>query len=389
MEFLSVERLDPHRPSIIPIFEPEMRAKRTDLSQLMPIVAIPVRDEADRIEPLIHALGRQSWLDNGAHVLPLVLVFNACTDDSARIAAAAAERYPQLQLHPVVVDFPPACAHVGSARRLGLDLARTLSLRPQDTVLLTTDADARPAARWVEANLAAIAGGADVVGGQIVGDREEEAALGPRFLARAAAHERYSALCDEVAARIDPVAWDPWPRHRHHTGASLAFTAEAFDRIGGLPALPTREDLAIVSRFRAGGFRLRHDPAVVVEVSARTVGRALGGMADCLRNWVDMANADQPLLVEAPASVIARARLRSWLRSPGPNGVVGDQDLASLLDIPAGEWRTRRGDGNFRAFLVERFAPDEPDAPASVPVEEAIAELTACLASLEAIGHAA
>lgn len=355
----------------------------------LPLVAVPVRNEAERIAGLIEALGRQTFLATTSAPLPLVLVFNNCTDASAKIAAEAAAAQPGISLYPVVVDFPPPCAHVGSARRLALDVARSLSPRSDEAVLLTTDADARPFETWIEANLAAIAAGADAVGGQIVGNAAEEAMLGEKFLARARDHERYAMLADQLTAIIDPIAHDPWPRHRHHTGASLAFRAEVYDCIGGLSALPTREDLDFVSRLRAAGFRLRHAPEVVVEVSARTVGRALGGMADCLRDWVDMANADRPHLVEAPSAVVERARLRSYLRSGRLAGPAGDQDLASLLGIAAHEWRARRGDGSFRAFLVERFAPDEPDAPATVPVAEAIAELTAHLAGYEDIGHAA
>ncbi|MBO0906471.1 glycosyltransferase [Jiella sonneratiae] len=357
-------------------------------ARLAPVVAVPVRNEAERIAELIAALGRQSWLAGGDDVLPVVMVFNNCSDDSAVIAAAAAALDPRLALHPVTVNFPPAVAHVGSARRLALEVARRLLPESVDGVLLTTDADARPRAGWIEANLAAIAAGADVVGGRIVGDATEEAALGSRFVERARAHALYAELCDRITATIDPLDHDPLPRHHDHTGASLAVRATAHDRVGGLPPLAFREDLAFVSRLRAAGARLRHDPAVEVEVSARTVGRAAGGMADCLRHWVDLANAEAPHLVEAPARVVARARLRSYLRSAG-FGDGGGQDLASLLGIPARDWRLRQADGSFRAYLVERFAPDEPDAPATMPVAEAIAELEARLLAFEGFSHAA
>lgn len=354
-----------------------------------PVVAVPVRDEVQRIGGLIDALGRQTFLGDGSDVLPVVLVFNNCTDDSAAVAIAAAAAHPRLVLHPVVVDFPPACAHVGSARRLALDVARSLVGHPGDAALLTTDADARPFPGWVEANLSAIAAGADAVGGRIVGNAEEEALLGPRFAERARLHLLYAALCDELCARIDPLAHDPWPRHQDHTGGSLAVRAEFYDRVGGLPAVPSREDLAFVSRLRAAGARLRHDPAASVEVSARTVGRAFGGMADCLRNWAELAEAEAPHLVEAPASVVARARFRADLRTASLADFGVNGPFAGRLDISSREWRLRHGDGSLRGYLVEQLAPDLPDAPASVPVAEAIAELALHLAAAEEIVRAA
>jgi hypothetical protein len=53
-----------------------------------------------------------------------------------------------------------------------------------NSILLTTDADAVPARNWIDANLAAIENGVDLVGGYIMGDHREEALLGPGFLQR-------------------------------------------------------------------------------------------------------------------------------------------------------------------------------------------------------------
>ena len=50
-----------------------------------------------------------------------------------------------------------------------------LALAPKNCVLLTTDADAIPRHDWIEANLRAIASGADLVAGHIVGNKQEEA----------------------------------------------------------------------------------------------------------------------------------------------------------------------------------------------------------------------
>ena len=96
----------------------------------------------------------------------------------------------------------------------------------------------------------------------------------------------YGELRDELAALIDPMDHDPWPRHHDHTGGSLAVRSSVYRTVGGMDAVPFREDLAFVSKVMAAGYRLSHPLNVIVTVSARTQGRAKGGMADCLRTSI-------------------------------------------------------------------------------------------------------
>jgi hypothetical protein len=278
-----------------------------------PIVAIPVRDEAERLPALIEALERQTWISQTGEILPIIFVLNNCHDDSARVLGEVSARLPHLAPSVIDVHFPPDFAHVGSARRLAMGEAlRTAGL---NSVLLTTDADAVPAPTWIEANLRAIKNGADLVGGNIVGDRDEEAVLGPGFLQRAMRHLHYARLVDQLSALIDPVPHDPWPRHSDHTGASLAVRGEVYWAVGGIPALPFREDVAFVSAVCRAGYRLRHPLDVQVVVSARLEGRAAGGMADCLKAWVDAASHGRPHLVDDPLRVAARLHRRRYARS--------------------------------------------------------------------------
>lgn len=229
----------------------------------------------------------------------MIVVLNNCSDASHLVVRAAAADLPGIALDPVEIEWPPEKAHVGSARRLGLDRALARTRGPQG-VLLTTDADAVPDPHWVEANLAAIARGADLVGGHLHGDPDEEARLGPGFAARASAIAAYESLCDRYAALVDPLAHDPWPRHHNHTGASLAVRAELYRAVGGMPALPRREDIAFVNRVRAAGGKLVHPLDVRVMVSARLSGRAEGGMADCLKEWMRAEAEGAPILVRDP-----------------------------------------------------------------------------------------
>ncbi len=274
-----------------------------------PIVAVPVRDEAERLPKLLTALGCQSWITSTGTALPVVLVLNNCRDGSASILSSMMGDLPQLRLTLVEADFPPDQAHVGSARRVAMETAR-IEGGPQ-AVLMSTDADAVPASDWIEANLRAIRGGADLVGGLIVGDLAEETMLGANFLRRAAKQKRYATLQDQLTAIINPLSYDPWPRHSDHTGASLAVRAAAYAMLGGIPAIPCREDVAFVAKARRAGLRLRHAPDVRVQVSARLNGRAKGGMADCIKGWVTAEERGLPHLVEDPAFALRRLMQRS------------------------------------------------------------------------------
>ena len=278
-----------------------------------PIVAVPVRDEAERLPALINGLACQTWIFRTRQILPVVLILNNCRDDTAGVLKAGAAQQPHLAIAVIDIDFPPDSAHVGSARRLAMEEAlRTVG---PNSMLLTTDADAVPAPNWIDANLAAIENGADLVGGHIIGDHHEEALLGPGFLRRSTRHLHYARLVDQLSALIDPVPHDPWPRHSDHTGASLAVRGEVYQAVGGIPPLPVGEDVAFVNAVCRAGYRLRHPPDVQVVVSARLQGRASGGMADCLKGWVDAAAKGLPHLVEDPLGVAARLRRRRVTRS--------------------------------------------------------------------------
>ena len=331
-----------------------------------PVIAVPARNEERRLPGLIAALARQSVHATADAPLDVVLVVNNTTDASAAMAQAAAAAQPGLRLSLEDVTYPADLAHVGMARRQAMDRAAAVA---PNGVLLTTDADAIPADDWVERNLEAIRAGADLVGGRIVGDPTEEATLGPGFGHRAGLHARYGRLRDELAALIDPLPHDPWPRHQDHTGASLAIRSKAYLALGGLDPLPFREDLAFVAKARAAGLRLVHPPDVVVTVSARTRGRAPGGMADCLLAWLRQEGEQAPVLVECPALVESRLRLRKALRNLATEtGAARDLLEKAGLLAPGDEARSTLA-------LIEARAADDPDAPATTPAVLAIAEL--------------
>ncbi|MBA2450066.1 MAG: glycosyltransferase family 2 protein, partial [Chloroflexi bacterium] len=237
-------------------------------------VIIPVRDEAETLEAALDALAHQ--VDVQGHRLEraryeIVVLANNCRDDSAGVARRFAVRDPTLALHVVELALPPSRDHVGHARRLLMDEAyhRLRSLGRPRGVIASTDGDTRVAPDWIAATLAEVARGVDAVGGRIALEPAGRAAL---ELAARAYHLRdvgYRHLVSEWATYLDPEPWDPWPRHHQHFGASLAVTAEAYGRAGGLPAVPALEDVALYQALLRVDARVRHSPAVRVATSAR------------------------------------------------------------------------------------------------------------------------
>ncbi len=341
----------------------------------IPIVAIPARNEESLLPSLLAALSRQTVLAALPEPLDIIVVLNNTDDASGMVARQAVRGLSRLRLTVLDVHFPPVQAHVGFARKLAMDLASD-KIGDRPGTILTTDADAVPADTWIEANLRSIRSGADLVGGRIVGDRREEEMLGPEFLARAQLYATYGDLCDQLASLIDPLEHDPWPRHHDHTGASLAVRNDVYRRVGGLDPLPFREDLGFVAKVQAAGFRLCHPSDVTVTVSARTTGRAKGGMADCLISWIRDERDGVPARVECPHAVARRLNLRRRLRlldgSP-PDRIARTLAELGLQPDSAGQVQTI-------PQLIARHAAGDPDARGTAPAPTAIAVLEQMIA---------
>ena len=299
---------------------------------MRPVVAIPAKNEEERLPKLLSALAGQSWLSVSQRPLDVIVVLNNCNDKSAEVVGAAALRHSGLRLEVIDVQFPAPYAHVGSARRLAMERARNIG--GPKSVLFSTDADAAPAADWIEASLRVIRAGAHLVGGHIIGERSEEALLGAGFIRRATRHLHYAKLIDRLTSLVDPNPHDPWPRHADHTGASLAVRGDVYSAVGGIPAISFREDVTFVAKAVDAGYRLRHALDVRVSVSARLDGRANGGMADCLKAWLAAEAAGQPQLVESAAAVLIRLARhrreragRGSAAGHGPNAPPGERPI--------------------------------------------------------------
>ncbi len=240
------------------------------------VVAIPIKDEEERLSSCLAALSRQSV--RADHV---VLLLNNCTDGSA----VAARQAPACsgKLHVIECSLLPAFAGAGVARSLAMDYAASLLT---DAILLTTDADAIVGDDWIESNLRAIHRGADAVCGMAIIDPIDAAAI-PAHLHEDDAREMdFGYLLDEIRSIVLPNSADRWPRHTEDSGASIAITASIYREIGGVPNLLSGEDRALIERLRSFGARVRHDPGIAVVVSGRTEGRAQGGMAETIRRRI-------------------------------------------------------------------------------------------------------
>jgi hypothetical protein len=286
------------------------------------IVAIPVRDEAERVEACLTALAAQT--DPPTAVLVLL---NNCRDDTGAIAQSVSLPFPLLI---ETRDWPAARASAGRARRIAMRLAAERA--GKGGMLLTTDADTVVPPDWIARNRRALRAGADVVCGRIVVDPVEAELIPLHLHADDARETTLITLLDEIAWLLDPDPADPWPRHTEASGATLAVSTEAFFAVGGIPDQPSGEDRAFVAALRRRDARIRHDPGIAVTVSGRIEGHTPGGMADTIRRRMvqqDLWTDDQ---VEPAEDALRRADLRRrcrwrWEGTPVP-------DLAAALELP-------------------------------------------------------
>ena len=284
------------------------------------IVAIPVRDEEDRIGACLDALLAQT--DLSGRLLPpdavgIVLLLNNCSDQTAAIARSRLVSSGTC-FALVDVTLPLSQANAGTARRLALDLAAFWLERAnrRDGVLLTTDADSRVPPEWLARKLAAIHAGCGAVAGRVTLEPAEEGLLPHALMRRTARENAYERTLLALSARIDPVAHDPWPNHWSASGASYGVTLDAYRAIGGLPYPPSGEDRALADMLLRHDIPIRHDPDIAVVTSARLDGRACGGVADTIRMRCEDPEmpGDERLepLANALRRYVWRRRLRRW-----------------------------------------------------------------------------
>jgi hypothetical protein len=302
------------------------------------VVCVPARNEERRIATLLRALADQD-VPGPVHVVLCVNNSTDATEDAARSAAGdAGER---LQLRIISRQFPHDLAHAGSARRAAMDAGADW-MDDDAAVLVSTDADCRPPHDWLSSNLANAAPDR-IVGGRIEFD-EAEAANWPMLFALRRRFDLYWSRVRAIEDAVDPVPWDPPPRHGDHTGASLALGVGLYRAAGGVPLIPSGEDRALVGAAVAAGGKLVHPNAVWTRTSPRPDGRAAGGMAEEMARWLSAGLQGSAPRVPAYRHWHSRALWRRSLRLELSPGVltITEADLPPMpceMPLPA-EGRT-------------------------------------------------
>ena len=331
---------------------------------LQAVVAVPAKNESARLSRLVAALAGQRDL-RGLPLAPgsveVLLFLNACTDDSLAVALRLCAEHPHLTVRVLEASPEDGVGHVGDARQRAMDLAfaRLLAAGRPQGLILTTDADSRPAPDWIAQTAAEVARGADLVGGRVLLEPAERAALAPGVRALYLLDVGYRRLLEHLSDLYCPSPHDPFPRHHQHYGASLAITAAAYAEAGGLPAEPVSEDVALMRAVEALGGHVRHSDRVRVFTSARRDGRAEGGLASAFQFWDRSAMAGQSVLVEAAWHAECRM-------------------AAAAQALAAGHLRPD-----------ELLCPPDPPPPdIAVPIRTAVRDLRALTGVLSSLSHA-
>ncbi len=257
---------------------------------LQACVVVPARNEEELLPSALRSLAEQRTADGKLlphEIYEVILLINNTTDRSAQIATSFRRLYPTFRLHVIERVFARSHAHIGHVRRLLMDeacrrLEAVVGTRP---AILSTDADSQVAPNWISANLNELANGAEAVGGRIVVLPCEQDLLDPATRTLHRYDHVYRRLVSWTEHRFDPEPHDPWPRHHHHYGASLAVTPETYKAAGRLPPRRFFEDLAFHDALVQRDVRLRHSNRVKVFTSARLSGRARFGLSRQLSEW--------------------------------------------------------------------------------------------------------
>jgi glycosyltransferase involved in cell wall biosynthesis len=282
-------------------------------------VIVPVRNEAKNLEATLVALTNQVDFQGkplNKKRYEIIVLANNCTDNSVEIARCFARSQPDLVLHVVEMTLTSDRSNIGWVRKILMDEAyrRFRYLGRDRGVIASTDGDTRVSPTWITAILMEISNGCDGVGGRIITEREERLALDKSTRLYFLRYVGYRYLVAQLETLIDFDPVESWPRHHQHFGASLAVTAQIYAKVGGLPPLPSSEDVALYEALKRFDACFRHSNIVKVTTSARAIGRAKAGLSDRLSQLKVMAQKKQPILVESAEAVKARFALRYRLR---------------------------------------------------------------------------
>jgi cellulose synthase/poly-beta-1,6-N-acetylglucosamine synthase-like glycosyltransferase len=231
-------------------------------------IVIPARNEQTTISPCLLAVRAALAAAPPTVRTAVCVVLDRCTDGTGDIVAACA---PNVD---IVVNRAPHT--VGTIRDLGVRrVLSSLGDRAEQTWLLNTDADSVVPAQWLAHHLS-------------YADRGAQAVAGLATIADWRGHDETTRRrYDDLVAKLRHGRW-----HEHVYGANLGVRADAYLAVGGFAAVSTGEDQDLWNRLENAGMSLARPTDRPVVTSGRTQGRAVGGVADLLRELGTVAPAD-------------------------------------------------------------------------------------------------
>ncbi len=359
-------------------------------------VIVPVRNEEEMLPETLLALADQVDFNGDrldAKSYEVIVFANNCTDGSAAIARQFAQQHPHFQLHVVEQTLPQDEAHIGRVRQMLMNEAyrRLNGLGQHLGIIASTDGDSQVDRHWIAAMRYEIDQGADAVGGRTVTHRAERAALDAATKTSYLRFVGYRYLIKQLEDYLDPDPFDKAPRHYQFFGANFAVTHEMYALAGGMPLVPTSEDVAFHKAIVKVGAKVRHSPLMRVTTSARHQGRATLGLADRLSQFQAMGQRRQSFLVESAAEIkaklLARRDLRRyWVQATSDQfrAALAPQRLAQLatrLAVPMADLHQAIEQSLTFGELVQRVEQCQQAMGiwqqqwTAVPIEMAIADL--------------
>ena len=208
-------------------------------------IVVPAHDEQERIEDCVQSLVKAAAHPSlGGEAVEIIVVLDACTDSTGRLARRLGARTVNLRAQ-----------NVGLARQAGARAALGAGAR----WLAFTDADTVVAPDWLAMQLALKA---DAVCGTVAVD--DWGAYGERM-------RRHFSL-----TYVDEDG------HSHIHGANLGVCAAAYAAAGGFLGLETGEDVALVEALRVTGAKIAWSRAPRVVTSVRPNYKAPNGFGATL-----------------------------------------------------------------------------------------------------------
>lgn len=208
-------------------------------------VIVPANNEEALIGICLQSVAKAArWPGLQGERVLVIVVLDACTDDTAGVAVEAGAALIWMEAR-----------NVGMARAAGAELALKLGAR----WLAFTDADTEVAPDWLHVQMSLCS---DAVCGTIgVTD--------------------WGVHGDTMRRHFDATYTDA-DGHQHIHGANLGVSAQAYRRAGGFEPLASSEDVALVRALEAVGARIAWSAAPRVVTSTRRAFRAPGGFGAAL-----------------------------------------------------------------------------------------------------------